>query len=114
MKFRRPTTRAAVNVAHQIFHIGLRTPAIVADVFVQYHAHIDRLEVQIHPRGWVAGQPAKRSLMIEMEAVALTHLRDQIIEDLKTLNHGRDLEPLPIQSPFFYDEKWARDALDVL
>lgn len=100
-------TRAAVNVAHQIFHIGLGTPAATADIFVWYHPHIQTLEAQIHPRGWVSNvSPFRRLQAALTDLPRLEQVRTQLIADVKTLTEGGTLERLPKESPFKFEEDY--------
>ena len=64
----------------QIMSLALVIPAAVADVFCQYSAHTQSLDVDIHLGGWVAGQSAR-----ERVNIYLTYAEDEVVPDLKKL-----------------------------
>ncbi len=91
-----PVSKKAINLAHQIFHLGMKTPAHVADVWVQWHPHIDRLEVQVHPRGWKAGVSGTHIRMVALEKGELEMLMKDLVALLERIKAGDDIQPVEI------------------
>lgn len=60
----RPFTPEDQKKIQELMQLAITTPREIADVFVQFHAHINGISVQIHSDGWrgIKDQPSRFNL----------------------------------------------------